>query len=43
MQSQVERLDLIRRTLDERKTISTREIMQLCNYARFPLIRLEGM
>lgn len=30
MQSQVERLDLIRRTLDERKTISTREIMQLC-------------
>lgn len=27
MQSQVERLDLIRRTLDERKTISTREIM----------------
>ena len=27
MQSQIERLDLIRQKLDERKTISTREIM----------------
>ena len=31
MQSQIERLDLIRQKLDERKTISTREIMKLCH------------
>ena len=31
MQSQVERLDLIRQKLDEKKTISTREIMKLCH------------
>ena len=29
MQSQVERLDLIRQKLDEKKAISTREIMKL--------------
>lgn len=31
MQSQIERLDLIRQKLDKRKTISTREIMKLCH------------
>ena len=31
MQSQVERLDLIRQKLDEKKAISTREIMKLCH------------
>ena len=31
MQSQVERLYLIRQKLDEKKTISTREIMKLCH------------
>ena len=38
MQSQVERLDLIRQKLDEKKTISTREIMKMSL-----LIRLGGM
>lgn len=41
MQSQVERLDLIRRTLDMKEKQLVR--VKLCNYARFPLIRLEEM
>lgn len=31
MQAQIERLELIRQKLDERKTLSTREVMKICD------------